>query len=53
MEISGKLRKNVHDKWEIVDDDGRACVMSCARTVPACAVAAARAPTAQDGWCPT
>ena len=28
MEISGKLRKNDLDKWVIVDDDGRACVLS-------------------------
>jgi hypothetical protein len=28
MEISGKLRKNDIDEWEIVDDDGRACVLS-------------------------
>jgi hypothetical protein len=28
MEISGKLRKNDVDKWEIVDDEGRTCVLS-------------------------
>jgi hypothetical protein len=28
LEISGKLRKNDLDKWQIVDDDGRACVLS-------------------------
>jgi hypothetical protein len=28
MEISGTLRRNDLDKWEIVDDDGRACELS-------------------------
>jgi hypothetical protein len=28
MEISGKLRRNDLDKWEIVDDEGRVCVLS-------------------------
>jgi hypothetical protein len=28
MEISGKLRKNDRNKWGIVDDEGRACLLS-------------------------
>jgi hypothetical protein len=33
MEITGKLRRNDLDKWEIVDDDGCVCVLSSGAVV--------------------